>query len=76
MIQELDPELDPELDSELDPELDLEPKPEPVEGWCDVCRWGDAVRHGQGLDVVAPQTGMSRLTLRLDGTNRPDTTIR
>ena len=32
-----------------------------------VCRWGDSVRHGQGLDVVAPKTGMSRLTLRLDG---------
>ena len=25
------------------------------------------MRHGQGLDVVAPKTGMSRLTLRLDG---------
>ena len=35
-----------------------------------VCRWGDSVRHGQGLDVVAPKTGMSRLTLRLDGAHR------
>ena len=35
-----------------------------------VRRWGDSVRHGQGLDVVAPKTGMSRLTLRLDGAHR------
>ena len=48
-----------------------EPEPEPEPKRCGVvCRWGDSVRHGQGLDVVAPKTGMSRLTLRLDGAHR------